>query len=90
MVAVPTELRPGERRVALVPDLVGKLTALGLDVRVQAGAGLGSDAVDDAYREAGAAIVDGDVLAGADVVLAVNSLTTAQVAEIAVQQSPFC
>lgn len=65
--------------MALVPDLVGKLTALGLDVRVQAGAGAGSDAPDDQYREAGATVVDGEVLADADVVLAVNSLTPEQV-----------
>ena len=73
-VAVPTETRPGERRVALVPESVGRLTALGVDVRVQAGAGLAANATDDAYRDAGASVVDGDVLAGADVVLSVNSL----------------
>ena len=73
-VAVPTETRPGERRVALVPESVGRLTALGVDVRVQAGAGLAANATDDAYRDAGASVVDGDVMAGADVVLSVNSL----------------
>ncbi len=73
-VAVPTETRPGERRVALVPESVGRLTALGVDVRVQAGAGLAANATDDAYRDAGASVVDGDVLAGADLVLSVNSL----------------
>ena len=73
-VAVPTETRPGERRVALVPESVGRLTALGVDVRVQAGAGLAANATDDAYRDAGASVIDGDVMAGADVVLSVNSL----------------
>ncbi len=73
-VAVPTETRPGERRVALVPESVGRLTALGVDVRVQAGAGTRANALDGAYREAGASVVDGDVLTGADVVLTVNSL----------------
>ena len=81
-VAVPTELRPGERRVALVPDLVGKLTALGVEVRVQSGAGLGADATDEAYRQAGAEVVVGDVLSGADVVLAVNSLSLDQLASM--------
>lgn len=75
-VAVPTETRPGERRVALVPESIGRLTALGVDVRVQAGAGLAANAIDDAYRDAGASVVDGDVMAGADVVLSVNSLET--------------
>ncbi|MCZ3389717.1 MAG: NAD(P) transhydrogenase subunit alpha [Actinomycetia bacterium] len=73
-VAVPTETRPGERRVALVPESVGRLTALGVDVRVQAGAGVAANALDQAYRDAGASVVDGDVMAGADVVLSVNSL----------------
>jgi NAD(P) transhydrogenase subunit alpha len=57
-----------------VPESVGRLTALGVDVRVQAGAGTRANALDEAYRDAGASVVDGDVLAGADVVLSVNSL----------------
>lgn len=73
-VAVPAETRPGERRVALVPESVGRLTAMGVDVRVQAGAGSRANALDEAYREAGATVLDGDVLAGSDVVLTVNSL----------------
>lgn len=82
-VAVPTETRPGERRVALVPESVGRLTALGVDVRVQAGAGLAANATDDAYRDAGASVVDGDVLAGADLVLSVNSLDADVVGRLA-------
>ncbi len=78
-VAVPREQRPGERRVALVPDLVGKLTVLGLTVRVESDAGAGAFLTDDDYRTAGAEVVSGDVLAGADVVLSVNSLTPHQV-----------
>ena len=77
-VGVPAETRPGERRVALVPDAVGKLVAEGLDVVVQSGAGRHAFAADDAYREAGATVVDGDVLAGADVVLTVSPLTVPQ------------
>jgi NAD(P) transhydrogenase subunit alpha len=78
-VAVPAETRPGERRVALVPDAVGKLVAEGLDVVVQSGAGRHAFATDEAYRAAGATVVDGDVLAGADVVLTVSPLSLAQV-----------
>src|SRR6187200_1492810 len=77
-VGVPAETRPGERRVALVPDAVGKLVTEGLDVVVESGAGRHAFASDDAYREAGATVVDGDVLAGADVVLTVSPLTVAQ------------
>jgi NAD(P) transhydrogenase subunit alpha len=81
-VAVPAETRPGERRVALVPDAVGKLGTEGLDVVVEAGAGRHAFASDEAYREAGATVVDGDVLAVADVVLTVSPLTVAQARQL--------
>ncbi len=81
-VAVPAETRPGERRVALVPESIGRLTALGVEVRVQAGAGSAANCTDDAYRDAGAVVVDGDVLAAADVVYGVNSLSTEQLAQL--------
>jgi H+-translocating NAD(P) transhydrogenase subunit alpha len=78
-VAVPREQRPGERRVALVPDLVGKLTVLGLTIQVESDAGAGAFLTDDDYRAAGAEVLTGDVMAGADVVVSVNSLTPDQV-----------
>ena len=78
-VAVPTEIRTGEKRVALVPDIINKLTRLGLEVSVQSGAGLHAQASDAAYEAAGATIVSGDVLIGADVVLSVSPLTPAQI-----------
>jgi len=77
-VAVPLETRPGERRVALVPDAVGRLVDAGLEVVVQAGAGAHAFAADDAYAAAGARVVPGDVLAGADVVVHVAPLSVAQ------------
>ena len=73
-VAIPKETRPGERRVALTPDLVSKLTALGVDVTVETEAGLGANAPDDDYKQAGAKVVGGDVLSDADIILTVNSL----------------
>jgi NAD(P) transhydrogenase subunit alpha len=77
-VGVPSETRPGERRVALVPDAARKLVAEGLDVVVESGAGRHAFAADDAYREAGATVVDGDVLADSDVVLTVSPHPVAQ------------
>ena len=53
-VAVPKETAPGERRVALVPEIVSKLTASGIDVIVEAGAGAAASFSDEAFREAGA------------------------------------
>jgi NAD(P) transhydrogenase subunit alpha len=81
-VVVPTETRPGERRVALVPESVARITALGADVVVQAGAGLGAHFSDDAYRDAGATVNSDDGLTSADVVLAVNSLSEEQLARL--------
>jgi len=45
-VAVPKETRSGEKRVALVPDVVSKLTKLGYEVHVESGAGVDSQASD--------------------------------------------
>jgi H+-translocating NAD(P) transhydrogenase subunit alpha len=57
-IAVARETREGETRVALVPELVGKLTALGYTVAVEAGAGEGSLHADEEYLEAGAEVVE--------------------------------
>ncbi len=75
---VPTETREGERRVALVPDTVGKLAALGLDVTIESGAGRDAFATDDDYVAAGASIVAAPDVAGAlasaDVIATVRPL----------------
>lgn len=77
------EVREHERRVALVPELVSKLTAAGLDVVVEAGAGSAAFHPDNTYRDAGANVVDGDeVLAGADVVLSVQPLTAERIGKL--------
>jgi NAD(P) transhydrogenase subunit alpha len=64
-VGVVRETAQGERRVALVPETVGKLRAAGFDVVVEAGAGDAASFPDAAYTDAGAAIGspwDADVL----------------------------
>jgi NAD(P) transhydrogenase subunit alpha len=81
-VAVPLEVKAGEKRVALVPDIINKLTRLGYEVVIQSGAGDNSQGTDAAYVAAGASVVRGDVLAGADVVLSVQPLTPAQMATL--------
>ncbi len=55
-VGVPKETAEGERRVALVPDLVSKLE--GIEVVVEQGAGAAASFTDEAFTEAGAAIGD--------------------------------
>jgi NAD(P) transhydrogenase subunit alpha len=57
-VAVPKETAPGERRVALVPEIVSKLTASGIDVIVEAGAGAAASFSDEAFSESGAELGD--------------------------------
>lgn len=82
-VAVIRETDPVEHRVALVPDVVRRLTGAGLEVAVEAGAGVQALQPDDAYRDAGAEIT-ANPLDGADVVLSVQPLSTAQVRDLRV------
>jgi NAD(P) transhydrogenase subunit alpha len=71
-IGVPKETAEGERRVALVPEVVKKLSGQGLEVLVQRGAGAGALIPDAAFEEAGATLVDGPEEAlGADVVVKV-------------------
>ena len=63
IVGVPNEIDEREKRVALVPDTVKKLTEMEIQVLVARGAGVGSGHTDDAYGEAGARLVDASALA---------------------------
>jgi NAD(P) transhydrogenase subunit alpha len=72
-VAVVQESAPGERRVALVPEGVPRLTGAGLEVLVERGAGKGAWFPDSAYSEAGASVVAAaDLYGSADVILSVT------------------
>ncbi len=55
-VAFPKETHAGETRAAMVPELVGKLTALGAKVEIEAGLGLSCGHSDADYERAGAAV----------------------------------
>src|SRR5947209_2553356 len=57
-VGVPKETAPGERRVALVPDAISKLSGQGFEIVVERGAGEAAGFEDAAYEEAGAALGD--------------------------------
>ncbi len=78
-IGVPKEVAEGERRVALVPDVVKQLTAKELEVTVEAGAGEGASYPDAEYGDAGAEI--GDPW-GADVVLKVAAPTDDEVGRL--------
>src|SRR5580693_484873 len=73
--AVPTETRAGERRVALVPDVVKKLVAAGWEVVVQSGAGVEAAFSDGSYEAAGARVAPdaASTSEGAALVVAVNA-----------------
>jgi NAD(P) transhydrogenase subunit alpha len=79
LIGVPRETRAGERLVAATPATVRKLTALGHDVVVEAGAGAGAALPDDAYAEAGARVAGAAEVWAADVVTCVNAPAPADV-----------
>ena len=56
-VGVPKETGPGERRVALVPEIISKLSGQGFEILVEQGAGEAASLEDAAYTEAGARVV---------------------------------
>jgi NAD(P) transhydrogenase subunit alpha len=82
-IAVTAE-RDGEPRVAVSPETVRKLTALGCSVRVEAGAGARSRFADDALAAQGARIAASaaEALSGADVLFKVRRPTTGEVAAL--------
>lgn len=82
-VGVARETAPGERRVALVPEALGKLTAAGLEILIERGAGDGAFLPDQAYADAGATIVSADELyAQAEVILRVQKPAEPEVARL--------
>jgi len=71
-IGVPKETAAGEHRVALVPEVVGKLKAKGLEVVVQEGAGGDALLPDAAFVEAGAGVTgDASEIWGSDVVVTI-------------------
>lgn len=81
-IGVPKETFPLEKRVATVPDVVEKLIKLGFTVAVESGAGDAANFSDDAYRAAGAQIVDNAAAlwAAADIVFKVRPPSSEEVA----------
>jgi NAD(P) transhydrogenase subunit alpha len=80
-VAVPKEIAPGERRVALVPEIVKKLVGSGFEVAVERGAGAEASFSDRQYQEAGASIVSSreELLGQADGVVKVQKPTAEEI-----------
>jgi len=78
---VPKERAAGERRVALVPELAGRLAANGFEILVERGAGEAASFPDAAYEAAGARVVD-DAYGEADAVAKVQKPSDEEVARL--------
>jgi NAD(P) transhydrogenase subunit alpha len=78
-IGIPRERRENEARVAVSPDTVKKLAALGAEIMIETGAGLSSAIPDGAYAAAGAriAVDEAEALRDADLVLKVQRPLTA-------------
>ena len=82
-IGVPKESVAGERRVALVPEVVRKLVAQGHEVVVERGAGAAAMIPDAQFEEAGAVLADDPgAVYGADVVVSVAPPTAEEIARL--------
>jgi NAD(P) transhydrogenase subunit alpha len=81
ILGVPKETVTGERRVALVPELVPKLTQAGLVVFVQPGAGATAGFFDSAYQEKGAHL-EPEIFPQSDILLKVQPPTLDEIGKI--------
>jgi NAD(P) transhydrogenase subunit alpha len=74
LIGVPREIASGERRVAIVPEVIPQLTRAGHQVMVERGAGIRAGFTDDAYRAAGCDLADGiaEVYGAAQMILKVQ------------------
>ncbi len=84
VIAVPKEQTPDELRVAIVPEVVKKLTESGYEVRIEHDAGTGAYYPDDLFTAAGAKIVSNrtDLFNGAQIVLRVQPPTVTEIDQI--------
>jgi H+-translocating NAD(P) transhydrogenase subunit alpha len=82
-VGVARETVPGERRVALVPEALGKLQQAGCEILVEQGAGAGAAIPDQAFADAGATVVSADDLYGSsDVIVRVAKPSSDEAAKL--------
>ena len=85
-IGVPKETAEGERRVALIPDVVKSLVGREIDVAVESGAGVASGHPDSEYADAGAEVGSGDAAWGADVVVRVAVPTVEEIGRLGSNQ----
>jgi NAD(P) transhydrogenase subunit alpha len=81
-IGVPKETTQGESRVALVPDVIRRLSGAGHQVVIEAGAGLAAGHADAAYADSGATIADASAVWASPVVAKVGAPTAAEVGSL--------
>jgi len=81
LIGVPTETSAGEKRVAIVPEVVEKLIKMGFKLRVQSGAGDAANFSDDTYRAAGAEVTTmaSQIWSDSDIILKVRAPSSEEV-----------
>ncbi|PYP08716.1 MAG: NAD(P)(+) transhydrogenase (Re/Si-specific) subunit alpha, partial [Gemmatimonadetes bacterium] len=81
-IGVPKEIAANERRVALTPDVAGRLIKGGFEVLIERGAGTAAFFPDEAYSAAGAKVSDrSSVIGQSDIVLQVQAPVAAELAQ---------
>ena len=81
-IGVPKEVREGEHRVALVPDIVNRLTKQNIQVSLETGAGALAGYTDDYYENAEIAASSAEILGKSDICLTVNPATSEQIEQL--------
>ena len=82
-IGVPNQARDGESRVALTPEVAGRLKARELEVLVESGAGERSHITDAAFEEAGARIGSSGEALGAEIVTVVKAPSAEEIGRLA-------
>ena len=81
-ICVPKEVREDEQRVALVPDIVDRLTKIGLSINIEAGAGALVGYTDNDFANANIITDSEKLLGSADITLMVNPPTEEQISQL--------
>lgn len=91
-IGVPTEIKPGERRVALTPEACQKLCSAGHEVHVQSGAGQGAAFSDEEYLAAGCVLQPdaSSLYAVAELVVKVKEPLSGDVKHLRADHLLFC
>ena len=89
IIGVPKETAPGERRVALTPDVLSKMEKLGHSMLVEPGAGAEAGLTDEAYVAAGATMAKdaADLWSRSDVVAKVRPPETGELSQLSGEQT---